>query len=466
MTAVTSADAELRSNGRTFLGHPIGLAFLFFTEMWERVSYYGMRALLIYYLTEQLLLPGHAENVIGYGGFKSFLEMLFGPMSIQAISSQIYGLYTAFVYASTLFGGLLADRVLGQRKSVFIGGVLMALGQFMLMSEALFLPALLVLICGNGCFKANISTQVGNLYAPGDARRDSAFSLFYVGVNIGAALAPIICGTIGEYYGWKYGFMAAGIGMIVGLIIFRMGRRHLPPDTLTQARESGKEHGPLTKSDKNAIWALIVIAILNTFFWATYEQQGNTFALWARDYTDRSLFGLIEIPVTWFQSFNPILIFTLTPFLVAFWARQRARDAEPTAVTKMAIGCGLVGVAYLILTIPALMIGETGKASVMWSIVHCAVLTLGELYLSPVGLSLFSKVAPIKFVSMMMGVNFLSNFLGNYLQGWLGSFWEQMAKSNFWLLMAAIAIGAGIAIQLFNKPLNRIIAERMAQHRA
>jgi POT family proton-dependent oligopeptide transporter len=466
MTVVSPAAAGPRRSERTFLGHPSGLAYLFFTEMWERVSYYGMRALLILYMTEQLLLPGHAETVLGYGGFKSFLELMFGPMSIQAISSQIYGLYTAFVYASTLFGGLLADRVLGQRKSVFLGGVLMAIGQFMLMSEQLFLPALLVLICGNGCFKANISTQVGNLYAPGDPRRDSAFSLFYVGVNIGAALAPIICGTLGEFYGWKYGFAAAGVGMIIGLIIFRLGRTHLPPDTLTQARESGTEHGPLTKSDKNAVWALIVIAILNTFFWATYEQQGNTFALWARDYTDRSLFGLIDIPVTWFQAFNPILIFTLTPFLVAFWAKQRARNAEPTAVTKMAIGCWLVGAAYLLLMIPALMIGETGKASVMWSIVHCAVITMGELYLSPVGLSLFSKVAPIKIVSMMMGVNYLSNFLGNYLQGYLGSFWELMPKSSFWLLMAVIATAAGIAIQLFNRPLNRVIAERMSHHHA
>ncbi len=299
---------------------------------------------------------------------------------------------------------------------------------------------------------------------PATRAATALFSLFYVGVNVGAFIAPLLCGTIGELYGWKYGFMAAGIGMICGLIIFRFGRNHLPPDTLTQSREEGKAHGPLTKSDKNAIWALIVIAILNTFFWATYEQQGNTFALWARDYTDRSLFGLVDIPVTWFQSFNPFFIFTLTPFLVTFWARQRARNTEPTAVTKMAIGCWMVGVAYLILMIPALMIGETGKAGVLWSIVHCAVITVGELYLSPVGLSLFSKVAPIKFVSMMMGVNYLSNLFGNYLQGYLGSFWELMPKSSFWLLMAVIAIVSGIAIQLFNRPLNRVIAERMSHH--
>jgi POT family proton-dependent oligopeptide transporter len=463
MTVAMPADAGLRPTERTFLGHPIGLPFLFLTEMWERVSYYGMRSLLILYMTEQLLLPGHAEGVLGYPGFKSFLELIFGPMSVQAVSSQIYGLYTASVYGATLFGGLLADRVLGQRKSVFLGGVLMAIGQFMLMSEALFLPALLILICGNGCFKANISTQVGNLYPPGDPRRDSAFSWFYVGVNIGATLAPFLCGTLGEIYGWKYGFAAAGVGMIIGLIIFRIGGRFLPPDTLTQARASGVDHGPLNKSDKNAIWALLVIALLNTFFWATYEQQGNTFALWARDYTDRNLFGF-EILVTWFQAINPILIVSLTPFLVAFWARQRARGAEPTAVTKMAIGCWLCGGAYLILMTAALLNGEGGKANVLWSLVHCAVITLGELYLSPVGLSLFSKVAPIKYVSMMMGVNYMSNLLGNYLQGYLGSFWEEMPKSEFWLLMAVIGIAAGTAIQLFNKPLNRIIQERMSQH--
>ena len=208
--------------------HPPGLALLFFTETWERFSFYGMRALLVLYMTEQLLTPENAHRVLGYGPLRSALESVFGSMSTQALSSQIYGLYTSLLYFTPLLGGLLADRMLGQYRAVTLGASLMAVGHFLMASDHLFLVALLCIIVGNGFFKPNVSTQVGKLYSRTDTRRDSAFSIFYMGINLGATLAPVVCGTLGEIYGWHYGFFAAGVGMVVGLVIYTAGRRFLP----------------------------------------------------------------------------------------------------------------------------------------------------------------------------------------------------------------------------------------------
>jgi proton-dependent oligopeptide transporter, POT family len=214
-----SASSDRSAAGGELFGHPRALAFLFGTEMWERFSYYGMRALLVLYMTQYLLLPAHVDGVAGLAGFKSVLEAVFGPLDVQPLASQVYGLYTALVYLTPIFGGLLADRVFGQRRMVIIGATLMAIGHFLMAAESLFLFALLALILGNGAFKPNISTQVGFLYPPGDHRRDRAYSIFYVGINLGALLAPFICGTLGEEAGWHYGFAAAGIGMLFGLAI-------------------------------------------------------------------------------------------------------------------------------------------------------------------------------------------------------------------------------------------------------
>src|SRR3954453_10036171 len=233
--------AEPSRSGDLF-GHPRGLSFLFATEMWERFSYYGMKALLVLYMVKYLLQPENAQGVLGFATLKSGLEFLFGPLDIQPLSSPIYGLYTGLVYLTPCPGGYLADRVFGQRRMVVIGASLMAIGHFMMAFEPLFLLALLVLIFGNGAFKPNISTQVGTLYAPGDHRRDRAFSIFYVGINLGAFLAPLVCGTLGEEVGWHYGFAAAGVGMTLGLAIYLYATRTLPPDELTRSQAAGETH--------------------------------------------------------------------------------------------------------------------------------------------------------------------------------------------------------------------------------
>ncbi len=438
--------APVFAESTDLFGHPRGLTFLFTTEMWERFSYYGMRSLLVLYMTKYLLLPDQAGSVAGLATVRHALEALFGPLDVQPLSSQIWGLYTGLVYFTPIFGGLLADKVLGQRRTVIIGAVLMAIGHFMMAIQELFIFALLALILGNGCFKPNISTQVGGLYAPEDHRRDRAFSIFYVGINLGAFLAPLVCGTLGERAGWHYGFAAAGVGMCIGLCIYLYALPTLPPDQLEKSAQ--REDRPLSREEWRAIVALLVLFVPNTLFWATYEQMGNTTILWIDKNIDRSidLFGwAVQIPTTWFLAFNPFMIFAFTPFVVALWARQAKRRTEPSTITKMALGCFAVTAADLIRAFAAFHAGSA-QASWLWVLGSIAIVTLGELYLSPVGLSLVTKVAPARILSMMMGIWLATSFTGGFLAGYLGSFWSRMTPPQFFLIVAAISALAGLMI--------------------
>jgi POT family proton-dependent oligopeptide transporter len=465
MTEATAVGASPPLPGSTaqaeFLGHPRGLSVLFATEMWERFSYYGMRALLVLYMVKYVLAPDMAGQVIGLAALKRALEALLGPLDVQPLASNIYGLYTGLVYLTPVFGGIVADRVLGHRRTVIIGALLMALGHFMMAFEPLLLFALLVLILGNGAFKPNTSSQVGELYPPGDPRRDRAYSIFYVGINIGAFLAPLVCGTLGERVGWHYGFGAAGVGMLIGLATYLAGSSHLPPDPLPiREVRLAADRKPLDREEWRAIIALLVLFIPTSLFWAAYEQQGNTIALWADDYTDRTinlLFWTAEIPTTWFQAFNPFMIFAFTPLVVALWARQAARGREPSTVIKMALGCAGCGAAYLIMAGAAFFAGA-GKASWLWLFAFSVVVTTAELYLSPIGLSLVSKVAPVRYLSMMMGVWLATSFIGNIVAGYLGSFWSGMTQPNFFLMIAAVTTAAGAVIWAFDRPLRTVLS--------
>ena len=274
--ATPSASDSVRTQ-RTILGHPAGLFILFFTEMWERFSYYGMRALLVLYMTDYLIknVQAGTTNVFGFLTLQHALESAFGPLAIQPLASQIYGLYTGFVYFTPFFGGMLADRVLGQRKTVVVGGILMAIGQFLLTAESLFLFGLFFLILGNGCFKPNISTQVGSLYPQGDPRRDRAFTIFYMGVNLGAFFSPLVCGTLGQLWGWKYGFGAAGIGMIVGLLFYLWGQRFPAADQLSRARQASTQNAAVTVKEKKAILDLVILCVINVVFWGVYSSRAT-----------------------------------------------------------------------------------------------------------------------------------------------------------------------------------------------
>jgi POT family proton-dependent oligopeptide transporter len=415
------------------LGHPPGLFVLFFTEMWERFSYYGMRALLIFYMTKHLLMP-------------------------QETASHVYGLYCGLIYFTPLMGGLLADRLLGQHRCIVFGGALMAVGHFLMAFESLFYLALLFLILGNGMFKPNISAQVGGLYAEGDARRDRAFSIFYVGINLGAFFAPVVCGGLGELWGWHYGFGVAGVGMVVGLITYLCGRKYLPQERSLTIQTSVPEMPPAEK--KNRILGFIVVCCIVIVFWAVYEQMGNTMALWVDTDTDRHIFGW-ELPATWFQSFNPFFIFALTPLVTALWSRQARRSHEPSSPAKMGQGLFITSAAFLLMVYPARLYAVDGTpVSMFWILGFTLLLTLGELYLSPVGLSLVTKIAPPTMTSIFMGIWFMAQFFGNLGAGFLGGFWEIIPQSVFFSLLAGIAFCAGILVMALLGPLRRTLVDR------
>jgi POT family proton-dependent oligopeptide transporter len=446
----------------TFLGHPKGLFVLFLTEMWERFSYYGMRSLLVLYMVNHLFIqPDVGARVLGFNAVRGAYESLFhASFAPQPLSSWVYGLYTGFVYFTPFFGGLLADRILGQRRTVVVGGILMAIGHFMMASEALFFPALFCLILGNGCFKPNISTQVGLLYPPGDKRRDSAFSIFYVGINIGAFLAPLVCGTLGQKVGWHWGFGAAGVGMVLGLIFYLMNQKYLAQDVLAQRRaEVAPVKQKMTREEWLRVGVIIVACAIVASFWAVYEQQGNTLQLWADQNTRWVFFG-ITIPSTWYQAFNPFMIFLFTPLLTSLWGWQRARNQEPTSLTKMAMGCVLLGLGFIIMIAAANgLAAPDAKRSILWLVGSTVVYTFGELYLSPIGLSFVTKVAPVRIVSMMMGVWFLANFIGNYMTGYLGTFYEKISHAQFFQLMTGIAVVAGVVLFAIGRPLDKIVSK-------
>ncbi len=429
--------------------------------MWERFSFYGMRALLVLYLTKHLIT--HAQQtgeVLGFAGLQIFLESIYGRLEIQPLASVIYGTYISFVYFTPLFGGMLADRLLGQRKTVVVGGLIMSLGHFLMAFERFFLIAMLLIILGNGCFKPNVSTQVGSLYPEGDPRRDGAFAIFYMGINLGAFISPLICGTLGQLYGWHYGFTAAGVGMLIGLLIYVYGQKYLAEESRTQAIRENTEHRPLNKQEWKAIAGLILLCALNIPFWAVYEQQGNTMQIFADSNTDWHAFGW-EMPSTWFQSINPMFIFILSPLLSMFWLRQSKRGSEPLSIAKMAIGCILLGGSFLLLIAFSSGLQEAQKLNFMWLVLCTFFYTLGELYLSPIGLSLVTKVAPVRVVGLLMGMWFLSMFFGNHLSGDLGVFYNSMSKAAFFAMLAAIGIVSGLAMLALQKPIQKAIGKEV-----
>lgn len=404
--------------------HPRGITVLAVTEVWERMSYYGMRALLVYYMTKHL-------------GFS------------QSHSSLVYGIYTAAVWLAPLPGGALADRFLGQHRSVLIGGTLMAIGHFLMSFESLLFPALGAIAVGNGLFKPNISTQVGDLYSPTDPRRDRGYSIYYFGVSCGSFIAPLVCGTVGERYGWHWGFGLAGIGMFIGLATYHFGRRFLPPDRLQTRVSSVAGAESMTVLDRRKVMALAAISLSAAFFWTAYEQQGNTIALWADTYTNRHVsLGQWDflIPATWFQSLNGLFILSLTPMLISLWRRQSLRGREPPSARKLVIGAGFGTAAYLLMVVAAILEARSGPVSWLWLTAYFLIITIGELYLNPTCLSLFNRAAPVRLASTMVGVWYLSLFLGSYLAGLVGTYWSDFPKAIFFAAMSVLTALSGLAL--------------------
>jgi len=380
--------------------------------MWDQFSFFGMRALLVYYMTKQLLIS-------------------------QEHSSYIYGLYSSFVYFTPLVGGVISDRWLGRRRAVIIGATIMALGHFMMAFESLFYIALATIALGNGLFLPSLASQINELYTANDPRKASAYNIYYVGINLGAFLSPFVCGTVGELYGWHWGFALAGVGMVVGLLTYLAGAHHLPrEDAASRAANRAAVHAPTPASTYVLLLAVIAIVVI---FRAAYEQSGNTLALWADTGIERHVGHTSSIPMTWFQSLNPLFIFLFTPAIVAYWAKRAQRNREPGSVTKMAMGAFVVAVSYLLLAIVAWIDGGE-RASWLWLIFFFLVYTIGELLILPVGLGLFGKLAPVKLAATAIAAWFMAAFFGNLAAGAVGALWSVVSVPVFFAIVAALAL--------------------------
>ncbi|MFT4198161.1 MAG: peptide MFS transporter [Pseudoxanthomonas sp.] len=411
-----------------WLGQPRGLSILFLTQMWEIFSYYGMRVLLVYYMTKQLRMG-------------------------QQHASLVYGVYAATFYFTPILGGVVADRWLGKRRAVILGAATMALGHFMMASESLLYPALAAIALGNGLFLPSLPSQVEGLYARNDPRRDGAYNVYYVGINLGGLLAPLVCGTLGELYGWHWGFGAAGIGMLAGLAIYVLGGRYLPAETRAAAPVAAGEPVSAAHDLRTRLWVLATIGLCVMLFRGAYEQVGNTIALWADNGVDRH-FGSRLIPMTWFQAINPLLVIVLTPAYVAVWTRLGRLGREPAAAAKMALGASVVALAYAL----AATVGATtaGAAPWPWLALFFCVLTAGELMILPIGLGLFARMAPARHRATTIAAWFFASFGGNLLAGALGMLWTRLSAPAFFALMAAVAAASALCLGLLAGPSRRI----------
>ena len=413
--------------------HPKGLYLLFFVEMWERFSYYGMRALIVLYMIQTLMYSAHKAGTI-------------------------YGLYTGLVYLTPLIGGYLADRFIGQRKCITIGAILMSIGLFLLAfgTKSLFLLSLFFMISANGFFKSNISSVLGLLYSSNPDKKDSAYTIFYMGINLGAFLSPLICGTLAIKFGFEYGFAAAGFGMLLGLILYKLlenkllGEHGLKPTT--QKMDETDED---SENSQKQLFALVTLMLFTIPFWICFEQAGSSLTLFAEYQTKRHFFGH-EIPTGYFQALNPLFIITLAPLISVFWENLRSKDKEPTSVEKFAIALFIMAIAYFILIIAGYL-SLNSMISPLWLILVYFVMTIAELCLSPIGLSLVSKLAPKKFLSLMMGCWFLTSFCGNMFAGLWGGEYETLNPVQLFTPLAILSFSACIFLTCFIPKLNQTI---------
>jgi POT family proton-dependent oligopeptide transporter len=444
---------------RTFFGEPIGLAYLSFTEAWERFSYYGMAALLLLYMTQELLLPGHVEHIAGFAGFRSGLESVFGSMSTLALASLIAGLYKGFVYFTPVFGGWIADRGLGRRRAVILGAAMMSAGHLAMAFDVSFLLALLLLIVGCGFLKGNISAQVGALYPETDTTgRTRAYSIYSMGINVGATAGPLLCGLLAQLYGWHAGFGLAGILMLLGLITYAAGYRTLTETT--PAANKTQPNAKLGPNDWRVIGALLAVMALTIFHSISYYQNTNMNFVWINQYVDLKL-GSFVFPVAWFGSIDSFVSIISVPVLIALWARQaKSKGGEPNEIIKIATGAAMASAANLLLVFASL---SGGHVSVLYPVIYNIILGVAFLFYWPPLLALVSRAAPPSLKSTLMGVAFLTLFLSNVTIGRIGALYETMTPAAFWGLHATIAaLGAALATVLA-KPLMRLLDSRISR---
>jgi len=450
---ITTGEATLtRPGDAAFMGHPRGLFYLAFTEAWERFSYYGMTALLALFMVNQLLLPGHVEQIAGFGGFRAAVESLVGPLSTQALASQIFGLYSGFVYFTPLLGGMIADRWIGQRNGVVIGALSMSAGHIAMTFDRSFLGALLLLVIGSGFLKGNISAQVGALYPREDeARRTRGFIIFSTAINVGAVAGPLLCGLLAQVYGWHYGFGVAAIFMLLGLATYLYGYRYLPARVERRKFEGTR----LTAAERRIVYALIAVMIITIFQSTAFYQVFNVNPIWIQQHVALDL-GRFRIPVPWYQSINSVFSILGVPLVFWIWRRQALRRREPDELAKIGTGAWIAAASNLVLV--AAIFGSGGApVHPICPFLYSAGLGISFLYYWPTLLALVSRAAPAKVNATLMGLAFMSLFISNNLIGWIGGFYEKMRPVEFWAMHAAIAAGGGLLVVLFGRRLGRVL---------
>jgi POT family proton-dependent oligopeptide transporter len=438
MTQIKTATAD------TFLGHPKGLAILFLTEMWERFSFYGMRALLVLFLVDKL------RGGLGWS---------------QASALDLYGFYTMSVYVLGIAGGYIADRWIGHKAAVLLGALLACAGHFLMATQhqTLFMLGLSFIAAGTGLLKPNISTLVGSLYAAGDLRRDAGFTLFYMGINVGALLSSLVVGYIGEVYGWHYGFGLAGVCMLFGIAIFLVGQQYLininVPASNTIANEAARPalKQSFTEVEKDRIWALALSFITTFSFFVAFEQGGGLLNLYTEKYIDRTVFGW-EIPTSMFQSLNPAFIILLTPVVAAIWSSLSKRYSTISSFYKLGAGNIMVGVGFLFMVGAALQLKIPGieRASLSWLVMAYFFHTIGELCLSPVSLSFVTKLAPERMSGSLMGAYFAAIGFSQYLAAWLGKKSETLGDLNLFQFIFWMTLCIGLPFIIFNRRLMKL----------
>jgi POT family proton-dependent oligopeptide transporter len=433
-----------QAHQKELFGHPVGLYVLFFTEMWERFSYYGMRAILVLYLI------GATENV----------NAGLGWTNGEALA--LYGWYTMLVYVASIPGGWIADKFLGQKKSVLYGGILLVAGHSILAVEEMwaFYSGLGLIIAGVGLLKPNISTMVGGLYKHGDIRRDKGFTIFYIGINVGAFLSSLIVGYVGEVHGWHYGFGLAGIGMALGLLQYLAGQKYLKTvGNFIGASENPEELAamkkPLTKIEKDRVVVLFISFLLVIVFWGAFEQAGGLMNIYASEKTNRMLMGW-EVPASWFQSLNAMFIIFLGTSVAGYWAMRKLKGKVSTSLFKMILGLIIMGAGFFFMTAAAGQYESNGSSAMYWLVLAYLFHTVGELCISPVALSYITKLAPLKYASLMMGVYFAMTGFGNKLAGLLGEASESMGEYVIFTGIAVFCVVFGLLVMIFRKKLEAL----------
>ena len=431
-------------NQSEIFGHPKGLFVLFFTEMWERFSYYGMRAILVLYLVTQTTgdNPG------------------LGWTSAEALA--LYGWYTMLVYVASIPGGWIADRLIGQKKSVLIGGLTLCLGHSILAVEQMwaFYSGLGLIIAGVGLLKPNISTMVGGLYEQGDIRRDKGFTIFYIGINIGAFLSSLIVGYVGEVHGWHYGFGLAGIGMLLGQLVYMAGQKHLihVGNLLTKTEnpeQKEKYNQPLTKIEIDRVKVLLLSFLIVIVFWGAFEQAGGLMNIYTLEKTNRVIAGM-TIPASVFQSLNAAFIILLGTSVAGYWASRSSKNKEASSLFKMAVGTMIMGTGFFFMSAASAEFDTNGSSAMYWLVLAYLFHTIGELCASPVALSFITKLAPVKYASIMMGVYFAMTGFGNKLAGFLGESASDLGEFVIFTGIATFCIAFGLLIIVFKKQLNAL----------